>query len=67
MNAHQISTEDLCKVIPNKFEMILVASIRSRELAKRDDRKTKPTTAALIEILEGKIDRSYLDKIKKKK
>lgn len=72
MKAHEISTEQLCKMIPNKFDMIIAASLRAKEIAKGSRPKTailaaKPTTYALLEILEGKTTKDILDTIRKKK
>lgn len=72
MNAHEISTQELCKKIPDRFQMILVASIRAREIARGSAPKTscktnRPGTLALLEILEGKTGIEALEKIKKER
>ncbi len=72
MKAHEISTQDLCNQIPNRFQMIIAASLRAKEIARGSQPKTniksnKPTTTALIEILEGKTGVEILDKLAKKK
>jgi DNA-directed RNA polymerase omega subunit len=63
--AHEISTEQLCEKIPNKFEMILVASLRTRELSRQN--VPNPVYRALSDILENKVDKRILDKLKDKK
>lgn len=63
--AHEISTEELCEKIPNKFEMILVASLRTRELSRQG--APNPVYRALSDILENKVDKKILEKLKDKK
>jgi DNA-directed RNA polymerase omega subunit len=63
--AHEISTEELCAKIPNKFQMVLVASLRAREMQK--NKIPLPIGKALNEILEGKVDIKLLDKLRDKK
>ena len=52
--------------VDNRFELVLVASKRARQLAKGisepmlEWEKDKPTVMALREIAAGKIDRSIL-------
>lgn len=65
LKAHEISTEDLCKMIPNKFQMVLVASLRAKEL--RKNKTPMPISTALNDIISGKIDVSSLDKLRDKK
>lgn len=62
LKANEISTEDLCKKIPNKFQMVLVASLRARELER--SKTPMPISKALNEILDGKIDIKTLEKLK---
>jgi DNA-directed RNA polymerase omega subunit len=65
LKAHEISTEDLCKMIPNKFQMVLVASLRAKEL--RKNKTPMPISTALNDIISGKIDVKALDKLRDKK
>ena len=57
--------------IGNRFDLVLVASIRSRELKRGDlpkiTSKNGPNITALREIEAGKIGVDYLEKIRKKK
>ncbi|MHB1126155.1 MAG: DNA-directed RNA polymerase subunit omega [Bacillota bacterium] len=57
---NQPSLDDLMKVIESKYTLVVVASKRARQLTEGDmsflpDRPIKPVTAALHEILRGKI------------
>jgi DNA-directed RNA polymerase omega subunit len=63
--AHEISTEELCAKIPNKFQMVLVASLRAREMQKNN--VSLPIGKTLNEIIDGKLDIKILDKLKNKK
>jgi DNA-directed RNA polymerase omega subunit len=63
--AHEISTEELCAKIPNKFQMVLVASLRAREMQK--NKIPLPIGKSLNEIIEGKVDIKLLDKLRDKK
>ena len=49
--------EDCLKKIPNRFQMVLVASVRARQLSQghtpKIECKDKATVAALREIAEG--------------
>ena len=54
----------------SRFELILIAATRSREIAQahninnpKDIKNTKPNIQALREIEDGKIGREYLDKV----
>ncbi len=54
----------------SRFELILIAATRSREIAQAhninnpsDIKSTKPNIQALREIEDGKIGREYLDKV----
>jgi len=62
----EITTEECTKVIPNKYEMILMAAARAREL----ERGAKPMVegdnklcvTAMKEIAAGLVGREYLSK-----
>jgi DNA-directed RNA polymerase subunit omega len=62
----RITVEDCLKKIGNRFQLVLVATTRARQLANGkaplvEEEKDKPTVIALREIAEGKIDESILD------
>ena len=62
----RVTIEDCLHSVDNRFEWVLVASKRARQLAKGisepmlEWEKDKPTVMALREIAAGKIDRSIL-------
>ena len=64
----RITVEDCLKNIPSRFDLILMASKRARQLSttSRDPLvewdNDKPTLGALREIEEGLIDRETLEK-----
>lgn len=53
----RITVEDCLKKIDNRFEMVLTAAVRARQLSSgtvaRVDSKDKPTVVALREIAAG--------------
>ena len=56
----RITVDDCVKLIPNRFQLTLVATTRARQLAlgatpTLDPGKDKPTVLALREIAAGKI------------
>jgi len=60
---------DLCtNYIGNRYDLVIVAAARARELARRHrisertDHINAPVTA-LLEIQEGKVSRDYLKKV----
>lgn len=62
----RITAEDCLKLIPNQFELTLVASKRARQLARGAEARLpwgnhKSTVLALREIAEGQITTSVLD------
>ncbi len=63
----RITIEDCLKNVDNRFELILVASKRARQLAKGVVEPTvetdndKPTVLALREIAEGNVTADILD------
>jgi len=63
--ANEISTQELCEKIPNKFQMVLVASLRARELSR--NKTPMPIAKSLNDILDEKVDIKLLDKLKDKK
>jgi DNA-directed RNA polymerase subunit K/omega len=65
----EIDTEQcVVQVGGNRFELVLIAAIRSRELARQHKRSENkehiyPNVLALLEIQNKKIDREYLKRI----
>ena len=64
----RITVEDCVERISNRFELVLVATRRARQIAKGGDAlvpelNDKPTVVALREIAEGKVGTSILDEI----
>jgi DNA-directed RNA polymerase subunit K/omega len=62
---------DLCveKSGGNRFDLVLIASARSRELSSRNRQEgqleySSSNLTALLEIQEGKIGKEYLKKVK---
>ena len=68
----RISSEEAVNQIGNRFDLVLVASQRARELKngsiqRVDGKDASPTITALREIEQGKQTKSeYLTKLKKK-
>ena len=62
-----VDTDQCVTNIGNRFDMVLVACIRARELKRGHKPKvttrSKPVVAALEEIQAGHIGRDYLKKI----
>lgn len=67
----RITSEAAVEQVGNRFDLILIASQRARELKRGDmprvASKNGPNITALREIEEGKVGREYLEKLKKKK
>jgi len=63
----RITVEDCLKTVPNRFELVLAATYRARQLvqghAARVDAKDKATVVALREIAAGVTDRDILTKV----
>ena len=63
----RITVEDCLKTIPNRFELVLAATYRARQLVQghtpRVESKDKPTVTALREIAVGMTDRDMLTKV----
>ena len=63
----RITVEDCLKTVPNRFELVLAATYRARQLvqghAARVDAKDKATVVALREIAAGVSDRDMLTKV----
>jgi DNA-directed RNA polymerase subunit omega len=62
----RLTVEDCLDKVENRFELVLVAAKRARQLSMGADplvelENDKPTVLALREIAENKIDRTVLD------
>ena len=64
----RVTVEDCLDMVDNRFELIMVASKRARQLANDGaealvpEENDKPTVIALREIAEGKINASILER-----
>lgn len=67
----RITSEDAVNAIGNRFDLVLVAAMRARELARGHhrlvDSKNGNAVTALKEIEAGKVGRDYLDRLQKRK
>lgn len=68
----RITVEDCLEVVDNRFELVLMASRRARQLAKGADTALdnaehgdKPTVLALREIAARKVDVALIDAVEK--
>ena len=68
----RITVEDCLQVVDNRFELVMMASKRARQLAsgvepKLDNSESndKPTVLALREIAARAIDTSFIDSVEK--
>ena len=64
----RVTVEDCLESMQNRFELVLVASRRARQLARGHEahlewENDKPTVMALREIADGHVDASVLDEI----
>jgi len=65
----RVTVEDCLENVDNRFELVMVASKRARQLAvggkepKVEWENDKPTVVALREIAEGLTDKTVLDEI----
>lgn len=63
----RVTVEDCLEHVANRFELVMVASKRARQIAVRGDQplvdweNDKPTVVALREIAEGLVDSSILE------
>ncbi len=67
----RITVEDCIERIGNRFELVLLATKRARQITRGatplvEIENDKPTVIALREIAEGKIDPAILDEITQK-
>jgi DNA-directed RNA polymerase subunit omega len=68
----RITVEDCLAVVDNRFELVLMASKRARQLAKgveptidNSEHQDKPTVLALREIASRRIDQQLIDDVEK--
>ncbi|MEO5596681.1 MAG: DNA-directed RNA polymerase subunit omega [Lysobacteraceae bacterium] len=68
----RVTVEDCLEVVDNRFQLVVMASKRARQLAKgvqstlHDvDPDDKPTVLALREIAAGSIDQATIDQVDK--
>ncbi|HEY4582875.1 MAG TPA: DNA-directed RNA polymerase subunit omega [Lysobacter sp.] len=67
----RITVEDCLQVVDNRFELVMMASKRARQLAAGveaqldNDANDKPTVLALREIAARRIDNEYIDAVEK--
>ena len=64
----RITVEDCLSVVDNRFELVLMATKRARQLAKGadpavDPLNDKPTVVSLREIAARKVDQGMIDEI----
>jgi DNA-directed RNA polymerase subunit omega len=64
----RITVEDCLEVVNNRFELVLMATKRARQLEKGAEptvnpEQDKPTVLALREIAERRIDQNMIDRI----
>lgn len=64
----RLTVEDCLEHVDNRFQLVLVASKRARQIANGKDplvplENDKPTVIALREIEEGLVDASILDEV----
>ncbi|MGB0732299.1 MAG: DNA-directed RNA polymerase subunit omega [Pontibacterium sp.] len=63
----RVTVEDCLENVDNRFELVMVASKRARQIAtggkdpKVAEENDKPTVIALREIAEGLVDKTVLD------
>ncbi len=68
----RITVEDCLEVVGNRFELVMMAAKRARQLANgvepqidNSEANDKPTVLALREIAARRIDNSYIDAVEK--
>ena len=68
----RITVEDCLQVVDNRFELVMMAAKRARQLAngvepqiENDESNDKPTVLALREIAARRIDQNYIDAVDK--
>lgn len=68
----RITVEDCLEVVDNRFELVMMAAKRARQLANgvqsqldNNEANDKPTVLALREIAARRIDQPYIDAVEK--
>lgn len=68
----RITVEDCLEVVDNRFELVMMAAKRARQLAggvepriDNSEANDKPTVLALREIAARQIDREYIEAVEK--
>lgn len=66
----RITVEDCLEVVDNRFELVLMATKRARQVAKGaeplvETSNDKPTVVALREIAERKVDQTMINEIER--
>ncbi len=68
----RVTVEDCLEVVDNRFELVMMASKRARQLAKgaessleSDNPADKPTVLALREIAGRRIDQATIDEVER--
>ena len=66
----RITVEDCLQVVDNRFELVLMATKRARQLSKGAESlvstdNDKPTVLALREIADKRVDQALIDEIDK--
>ncbi|MDO5505593.1 MAG: DNA-directed RNA polymerase subunit omega [Pseudoxanthomonas suwonensis] len=68
----RITVEDCLEVVDNRFELVMMAAKRARQLANgveaqldNSENQDKPTVLALREIAARSIDQPYIDAVEK--
>ena len=67
----RITSQDAVAMVGNRYDLVLIASLRARELkrghAPMVSKVSGFAVTALREIEQGKVGREYLEKLRKKK
>ena len=68
----RITVEDCLQVVDNRFELVMMAAKRARQLANgvdpqidNSEANDKPTVLALREVAARRIDNGYIDAVEK--
>lgn len=68
----RITVEDCLQVVDNRFDLVMMAAKRARQLANgvepqidNSEANDKPTVLALREIAAGRINNTYIDAVEK--
>jgi DNA-directed RNA polymerase subunit omega len=68
----RVTVEDCLEVVDNRFELVVMASKRARQLAKgaestlaSEEEEDKPTVLALREIAARKVDQALIDEVER--